>query len=201
MWAIPKTSLCFSSLATQKTQYNYRPTGNTQFIPLAPRQSVTEFITQSNTVFPPAEVSCHSFLRCFCVAQHTWGDDSPVRLNWRFQHTTGQQRVKVSFHIKPWKIPVQDSRNHCLDVILGSDFWPFFFQCQVCADLISILIYLCTVFPGTAFRDWTGGRWRYRRAPDVLYSYLPKRDCPLWSKTLFQYQTWRDGQLFCTNSL
>lgn len=94
---------------------------HTIYLLLAPRQSVTEFITQSNTGFPLTEVTCHPFLRCFCVAQHTWDDDSPIRLHWRFRHTTGQRRVKVKFHLKPWKVPVHD-RSHCFDVVLESDF-------------------------------------------------------------------------------
>lgn len=43
---------------------------------MTPRQSVTEVISQSSTVFPPAEVSCHSFPQVLYAAQHTWDDDS-----------------------------------------------------------------------------------------------------------------------------
>lgn len=52
---------------------------------------------------------------------------------------------------------------------------------------------MCCV-AGNAFRDRTGGPRRHRRAPDVLYSHLPKWVCPARSKTLLQHQTWRDGQ-------
>lgn len=58
-WVYP---LVFSSLATMRTQHKQAYGKRTVNPLLAPRQSVTEFISQSNTVFPPAEVSCHS---CF----------------------------------------------------------------------------------------------------------------------------------------
>lgn len=31
-----------------------------------------------------------------------------------FQHATGQRRVKVSFHLKPWKSPLHDNRSQYL---------------------------------------------------------------------------------------
>lgn len=173
---------------------------------LAPRRSVTEFISQSNTVFPPAGVSCHSFLRCFCKAQHTWDDDSPkkTRLVVSARHRSAQGESVIP--LKALEIPLHDNRSQYIDVIVGSDFCHFEREtfCSVpglCCQLHFHTDIFMYCFPGTAFRDWSGGPWRHRRAPDVLYSHLPKWDCPTWPKTLLQHQTWRDGQLFCSKFL
>lgn len=101
------------------------------------------------------------------------------RLDLRLHCATGQHRVKES---KVLEIPLHCNRIQCYTV-------------QACPVLMNafpfLLLSLC--FAGTSFRDWTGGPWRYRRAPDFLHSHLPKWDCPPRSKTLLQHQTWRDG--------
>lgn len=62
--------------------------------------------------------------------------------------------------------------------------------------------YMCVhCGPGAAFRDRTGGPRRHRRAADVFYSHLSGWDRPAGSETLLQHQTWRDGQLFCSQVL
>ncbi len=182
---------------------------------LAPRRSVTEFVSQSNTAFPAAEVNRHSFLRCFCIAQHTWDDDSHKKreVDRRFQTVSARYRSAQGESVTPLnalQIPLNDNTSQYIHLIVGS--WWFllfwrgkpFVQYQVCAaNCISIQsadIFICC-FPGTAFRDRTGGPRRHWRAPDVLYSHLPQWDCPPWSETLLQHQTWGDGQLFCFKSL
>lgn len=68
---------------------------------LAPRQALAEFISQSNAVFPPAEVSCLLLPWCFCAAaQHTWEDDAPKKrarlvLFQLLQQATSQCRLQV----------------------------------------------------------------------------------------------------------
>lgn len=187
----------FSSLATLKTLYNLKAYRKHSVNPLlAPRQSVTEFISQSSAVFS----ACLSlFPQVLCTAQHTWDDDSSKKEKNRSSKVFKRSLNSVLQVSAGWEyvtyVPLGPRKHWFMitDIIITIGWLEF---CDSCFHLSDnrLVFRLCCCFPGTALRDRTRSPRGNRGAADVLHSHLSKRDCRPWSKTLLQHQTRRDGQ-------